>query len=333
MFTIGKRYTEPTYNYSNHNKMLKWYHPYYKGKIDTNINIIEVPGTEIKSVHIDMCTQPKAAPEKMIKTYAETPNIFGNCGFFATNTGDSCFNVISKGKTYSENAQYTDGWGLTKNGELSFGDLHEKEWEDFVTAYPPLVKNGEILSINTAQEINYGAHRHLFGWTLNKETIFDITIEGQGFDFYQCQSLIQVLYPNVYYCANLDGGGSVAQYFDGKRISDAGWERPVDTVLAIYVRSDEERENDTSEDKEEIIRYVVQLGAFSKKENADNLLNKIKLLKTDIHDYQDAYITKEGDYFKVQCGSFSNKTNAERMSEDLKNHGYDNYIKTKLKFL
>ena len=72
---------------------------------------------------------------------------------------------------------------------------------------------------------------------------------------------------------------------------------------------------------------------FDAYEPIDHLLNKIKLLKTDIHDYQDAYITKEGDYFKVQCGSFSNKTNAERMSEDLKNHGYDNYIKTKLKFL
>ena len=66
--------------------------------------------------------------------------------------------------------------------------------------------------------------------------------------------------------------------------------------------------------------YKVQAGAFSKKENADNLANEIKSKGVDT-----CIITEDGLY-KVQCGAFSNVDNAKNMAKTLNNMGYDTYI-------
>lgn len=315
---------------STHNKLLKWYHPNNCGDIVSNndINVIEFPGTEVKKISIDMCTQPKLAPEKMLKTYDNKPQILTNLSFFATSTGDSIFNVISNGKVYSSDNQYTGGMGIKKDGSLQAGEVYEGNWDDFASSYPTLIKDGQVLPNDWmwGQEINYKAHRTIWGWTKGKATIFNICIEGKGATFQNEQKIITTLFPDVEYAFNYDGGGSVAQYFDNTRISDAGWERPVDTVLSVWLRSDADREENNKEEK---VLYRVQLGAFSKKGNCEKYLKEIQSLKTDIHDYSDAYMKYIEPYWKVQCGSFSKKENAEKLSNDLKQLGYDNYITTK----
>lgn len=66
--------------------------------------------------------------------------------------------------------------------------------------------------------------------------------------------------------------------------------------------------------------YKVQAGAFSKKENADNLANEIKSKGVDT-----CIITEDGLY-KVQCGAFKNVDNAKNIAKTLNNMGYDTYI-------
>lgn len=67
--------------------------------------------------------------------------------------------------------------------------------------------------------------------------------------------------------------------------------------------------------------YYVQIGAFSKKANADNLLAKVKK-----SGYNQAYIKKEGNLYKVQVGAFSVKANADRLAAELKKKGFGVYI-------
>lgn len=300
---------------SIHNSKLKWYHPNdFKDIKGKDINIIEVDKAEIKLIKIDMCPQPKLAPGKMLETYSTKPNILINGSFFATSTGESIFNVISNNIVYSSSNQYTGGFGITKEGELKGGEVYEGNWKDFISSYPTLIKDNKVLPYDWlwGKEIDYKAHRNIFGWT--KDKVFNIGIEGNGATFKEMQELIILLYPDTEQAFNLDGGGSLAQYFDGERISDSGWERPIDNVLSIWIK-----ENKT-------LIYKVQLGAFTKEPNARNFLNKIQNLKTNLHDYSDAYIKYISPYYKVQCGAFSKKDNAEKMKEDLKNHGYDSFI-------
>ena len=326
------------YNISKHNSLLKWYRP--DGY--SNVNVIEFPGAELKKVSIDMCTQPKLSPSNMYKTYAtdNKPNILVNCSFFAASTGESIFNLVSNGVVYSENNDlaYKNGYGVTKAGAFDSGSYIKDYWEDFTTAYPVLILNSKALPIVTAEEINYKAHRNILGWTKNKETIFNIGIEGSGMTFEEVQNFIFKLYPTVEYAANNDGGGSLVQLFDGNKISDIGWERPVDNVLSIWVRSDAERaqaekeqaEKEAAEaQKPKKVGYRVQLGAFSKKDNAINYCKEIRSLKSNVIDYSKAFTTYDDtrNLYRVQVGFFSKKENAQKVVDDLSRLGFGSFIR------
>lgn len=69
--------------------------------------------------------------------------------------------------------------------------------------------------------------------------------------------------------------------------------------------------------------YRVQVGAFSKKENAKTQLKKIKVAGFD------AFITKVDGLYKVQVGAFSVKENAEVQRKKVEQAGFDAFITTK----
>src|SRR5690625_3291852 len=66
--------------------------------------------------------------------------------------------------------------------------------------------------------------------------------------------------------------------------------------------------------------YKIQIGAFSKKANADNLARRAKAKGFD------QYIVKEGGLYKVQIGAFSQKANADEAVKKAKKAGFDVYI-------
>lgn len=66
--------------------------------------------------------------------------------------------------------------------------------------------------------------------------------------------------------------------------------------------------------------FKVQTATFSKKENAENLMKKIKSLGFD------ATVVKEGDLYKVQCGVFGEKENAVALEKKLKASGFETTI-------
>ena len=63
--------------------------------------------------------------------------------------------------------------------------------------------------------------------------------------------------------------------------------------------------------------YRVQIGAFSKKANADNLVKQAKS-----KGFKDAFVKKEGSLYKVQIGAFAVKKNADSMLKKAKNAGF-----------
>ena len=69
--------------------------------------------------------------------------------------------------------------------------------------------------------------------------------------------------------------------------------------------------------------YRVQVGAYSKKENADNQLKAVKAKGFD------AFITQVDGLYKVQVGAYSVKANAEAQLAKVKTAGFDAFITTK----
>ena len=264
------------------------------------ITVVEIPKTEISKFDMGLCQQPRQTLKAYYDSCAVKPSIISNGGFFSMSDGSTTFNYTDEGIIISSNSLYKEGFG-TVNGELKYG----------VIGYPVLIKAGAAVPITIASEINYKARRTVLAY--NKENIFIVAIESPGMNFSQMQSFLRTL--KVDYAINLDGGGSTKVLHDGKCITKAFTNRPVDNVMAVYL-------------KPKVI-YRVQLGAFSKKANANAFLAKIKGLPDTINaGYKNAYVRKVGSYWKVQVGAFSVKANATRVVNDLKSKGYNAFITT-----
>lgn len=77
-----------------------------------------------------------------------------------------------------------------------------------------------------------------------------------------------------------------------------------------------------SDNKSDVL-YRVQVGAYSVRSNADNMLAKIKAKGFD------AFITQVDGMYKVQVGAYSVKANADAQLNKIKNAGFDAFITTK----
>lgn len=84
----------------------------------------------------------------------------------------------------------------------------------------------------------------------------------------------------------------------------------------LTAEEDIKDEDDVDVDK----LYRVQVGAFSKYENAEGLENELK------QDGFSTYIIQVNDKYKVQIGAFSNKENAETLKKKLEKLDYDTFI-------
>lgn len=260
-----------------------------------NIHIIEFPASELKEFKIDMCSQPYEKLDSKLASYKSTtlgiPQILSNASFFATSTGGSIFNLISNNITYSRNtnSKYLSGFGVTK-GNIVQGKVDEYFWRDFMTGYPILVKDSVAITnseINSYSDINYGAHRNCFGWTKNQEYFFFMAIQ-ENCKLNTVRDAIFEFYPDVEFAVNLDGGGSTDLYCDGSRITTVDYQRKIDSCISVWLRSNDEREAENNNNNENNtpstdtpeqqykIRYAVQVGSFSKRENAERLLEELK---------------------------------------------------------
>lgn len=104
------------------------------------------------------------------------------------------------------------------------------------------------------------------------------------------------------------------QDFSGKycphRTLDLGWNRFLKMI-----------EKELNQLKAEMkIIYRVQVGAFKKKENAQELANKLKKKGYE------TYIFHDDSFYKVQVGAFSKKENSENMVSTLMKQGYKPFI-------
>lgn len=200
------------------------------------------------------------------------------------------------------------------NSKLEYGHVVAGEYNDFVSGYPPLIVAKEPCKITYAKEIDYLARRTVLGY--NDTHVFIATVDSPGLRFAQVQQLLTLL--NVSYAINLDGGGSTRMLVEGKRVTEDLWSRPVDNVVAFYLQEPAP------------ILYRVQVGAYSKKTNADVMQQRIIELEDTIGaGYRNAYVRYLDPYFKVQVGAFSVRSNAERVIADLKSRNIDSFITTK----
>lgn len=279
------------------------------------VHITEIPKSEIEKIDFVLCGEPRESLESFYSRQSKKPSVLTNGGFFSMQDGTTAFTYMDEKRIISSQG-YNTGIGINSSGNLVYGKIGEiSNLRDFVSGYPCLIENGKATNSTVGNEINYNARRTCLGY--NDNTVYIVTIDAPGVNFKVLTSIMLEL--KCKYAINLDGGGSTRELVDGKLITSDIYSRPVDNVVAVYLKNGASR-NTTY--------YRVQIGAFLIKGNAESYLKKIQSLGSL---YKGAYINKDGLYYRVQVGYFSVKSNAENMVSNLKKIGYTAFIKEETK--
>lgn len=282
-------------------------------KYNNYTTVIKIAFSEINKIDMALCKQPRETLESFYERQPIKPDLLINGGFFNMSDGRTCFNYRDEGQQVHSTDAYQWGIGVIDEKTLEYGSLNSRtDWRDFISGYPTLIDNYKKVNINFATELNYNARRSILAY--DPDYIYIIAIDKPGMSFKAMQNMLIDL--KVKFAINLDGGGSTRVLQNGKLITAEKANRPIDNVLAIYLKQQEQKEK---------IIYKVQLGCFSQRANAEKMLKQIKT-QGDI--YEKAYIKMINGYFKVQVGAFSIKENAEKIKEDLAEKGYNSFITT-----
>ena len=283
----------------------------YTHKDYSYVNITEVSFDEIDLIDIVKLKEPRQSPVAYYKSLTKKPAVLTNGGYFNMSDGTTCMTAVDEGKVLSTST-VPSGMGIVGNSTLTLGPYTGKE-RDYLSAFPVLIEDGKAVASTYANANNYNTRRTIYAWT--DTTLYVITVETPGMNYTKLKSVL--LDMGVTNAVNLDGGGSAIKLVNGEKVTKQAYVRPVDTAIVIYLKPAK-------------VIYRVQLGAFSKKANAEALLTKIKALPDKIAaGYANAYIRKIGLLYKVQVGAFSKRANAERVLADLSAQGYEAYITTK----
>lgn len=201
----------------------------------TQLDII--PFDSIQEVRFCKLAEPTEMLEHYYNRAENKPNIMVNGGLFDMKTGH---NVMSFVSMYTEQ-NYKNGFvgmGTTcyKAQTLQYGKDNEKEWRDFMTAYPMLVIDGKAnKEYGNAKTLNYRTARTAIGVT-ETGNVLVLTVDKPGMTFEQMTAIF--LQYHAVYAMNLDGGGSVRKLHNGKVVNNPSENRKVDNAFCVYLKKD-----------------------------------------------------------------------------------------------
>lgn len=201
----------------------------------TQLDII--PFDSIQEVRFCKLAEPTEMLEHYYNRAENKPNIMVNGGLFDMKTGH---NVMSFVSMYTEQ-NYKNGFvgmGTTcyKAQTLQYGKDNEKEWRDFMTAYPMLVIDGKAnKEYGNAKTLNYRTARTAVGVT-ETGNVLVLTVDKPGMTFEQMTAIF--LQYHAVYAMNLDGGGSVRKLHNGKVVNNPSENRKVDSAFCVYLKKD-----------------------------------------------------------------------------------------------
>ena len=284
----------------------------YSNKQYPYVNITSIPFDEIERIDLAKCNDPTQTLQTYYKNHKPKPDALMNGGMFVMATGNTIFTLRDEYRTIVLDYNNKEGFGILGLHELAIGSIDDGQaYRDFISAYPTLIQDGHRCDTSKCKSLDYKARRSIVAW--DDDCFYLITIDSPGLGFSKIQDILEDM--GVVYAANLDGGGSTCKLIEGKKVTTQEYNRPVDNVIAVYLK-----ENKDEDDKQ--IIYRVQVGAYSIKNNANEMLKKIKQLKG----YEDAYVRLVNGLYKVQVGAYSIYDNAKRVEKDLEGKGFNAFV-------
>lgn len=260
------------------------YMPFQTVRVNEYTQLDIIPFDSIQEVRFCKLAEPTEMLEHYYNRAENKPNIMVNGGLFDMKTGH---NVMSFVSMYTEQ-NYKNGFvgmGTTcyKAQTLQYGKDNEKEWRDFMTAYPMLVIDGKAnKEYGNAKTLNYRTARTAIGVT-ETGNVLVLTVDKPGMTFEQMTAIF--LQYHAVYAMNLDGGGSVRKLHNGKVVNNPSENRKVDSAFCVYLKKDplamyedKDKVDDWARDAVEIVtKYGVMQGDNHGKFNPNKQVTRQEL--------------------------------------------------------
>lgn len=260
------------------------YMPFQTVRVNEYTQLDIIPFDSIQEVRFCKLAEPTEMLEHYYNRAENKPNIMVNGGLFDMKTGH---NVMSFVSMYTEQ-NYKNGFvgmGTTcyKAQTLQYGKDNEKEWRDFMTAYPMLVIDGKAnKEYGNAKTLNYRTARTAIGVT-ETGNVLVLTVDKLGMTFEQMTAIF--LQYHAVYAMNLDGGGSVRKLHNGRVVNNPSENRKVDSAFCVYLKKDplamyedKDNVNDWARDAVEIVtKYGIMQGDNHGKFNPNKQVTRQEL--------------------------------------------------------
>lgn len=196
---------------------------------------------DIEELGISQGNQPTETMQSFYNRQTKKPHILINGGLFNMSNGKNIMSFVDDGKEQNYQNNFV-GFGTTTEDKTHFikGVDKERQWWDFMTAYPVLIDNYKATDSSTwgnATSINYDAKRQVVAY--DDSYVYIMTVDNKV-KFDVVQKLLLEL--GVKYAFNLDGGGSVRTMVNGEVANKPSENRPVDNFVWIRLKEDEKPE-------------------------------------------------------------------------------------------
>ena len=133
------------------------------------------------------------------------------------------------------------GFGIDKNGGFGFGDPWNTDWQNYITGYPALIKDGKRLSDSVDSYVMQSN---------TKRSIIASAGDKLYFIAADCMTVEQLrtalLNFGAYNAINLDGGGSSRLMIADKAINSPTDDRKCPNAIAVWLKKDNKQEDNNT---------------------------------------------------------------------------------------
>lgn len=207
----------------------------YKYVNNADVTVVEFEKNELSKIHFALCQQPRETLSSFYKRQTIKPDVICNGGLFNMSDGVTMFEYRTDDQAISTTVKYKVGMGINRaTGELEYGNIDEGKFVDFISGYPPLLCKGVRVATDIGKELDYKARRTALGY--NSDKIFLVAAEGRGLTFTELANVMIGL--KCTYAINLDGGGSTKILVKGDSITSENYNRAVDNVICFYRKTE-----------------------------------------------------------------------------------------------
>ena len=248
------------------------YKPFHTVFVNEYTQLDIVPADSIEEVRFCKLAEPTEMLESYYERAEKKPQIMTNGGFFTMKTGRNILSFVSMYNEYgSKNNNVGMGTQWNKQSTLYYGTDNDRNWRDFMTAFPMLVIDGKAnKDYGNAKSLNYRAARTAVGVT-DTGNLLVLTVDKPGMTFEQMTAIF--LQYHAVYAMNLDGGGSVRKLHNGKVVNKPSENRKVDNAFCVYLKKDPlgmyEDKDKVSDWARSAVEFVTKYGIMQGDSNGD----------------------------------------------------------------